>query len=1131
MNKFILYILLSIGLSFVSCLDDPSVWCDDGQKVPVSLTVSFSGDIESRDVSDKDQSLDYTTDPQCAMSSDDVYVLIFSVDNEGNADELLGLVQDLKLEHLFDNYSQKRLVGTIPTEVVGENIRLAVLANLNQNGIEIDATDVKEFLENKIGETAKTIYSTLKYQYEHTSPWKIIENGEVVRRIPLWGQTEKFKLPVEGSSLDCFLYRAIAKVNIWMNEKKGISSFRLNSITLNHANNGGYCVSSKTVNPDINKQYEEPDVPASVTPFTNAQKIVYTDFTEEQATKAFSDVIFLPEHVNTGVNATPVSLTVNYDYDGKTGLTKDIEFKDEEGNPFDVIRNHSYIFNIIKTHVDVDFTISVKPWEVDYMRGVPDQYTLTVDKSVITLKDYMDWGENKVYTLDVWTDYGYGWEIETDQEGNIVGVDNKAIDWLDISAASGNTNEKVQVKLNANKINTGLTKTAKFYVKAGNIRKEITVIMPQPPTANCYVVGDGQYEIIVSIKGNGIDGTKPEGVNIVPSGDASIIPHTLGIIWETQAGLISLYNHEDEKWYTGNNRVPYNKETSTLRYFVKSNNIGASIAGAPGGNALVGAFDKNGRVIWSWHIWVCPEMYDSNTHQIVEDVFLDTWAYTGYQVMDRNLGALTDMPLDLSTTPSISKTGVFTNQYGVAAMGLQYQWGRKDPFIGPAYSNDIFEDENPTGLLPVIHYYEEWGVNGDGTDKVENLTNLTVAANNAIDYAIMHPTQLIYWTDANGPTALVSSTIQGKEYGGYLWGTNQGLQMNIKELGTKTIYDPCPVGYRVPPVDAFIFYFTRGGNTRNSYDSNFRHNIVYIPHYATYFRWYSPNWIKNHDREYKDGEYQWGDHVFWDGFNESFTTCYDGEYIKDAYYYGFYLNIEKVSEPQLTNDKYPGTTRSGVYNEKLYYYKPKANQKITWLPLTGAYDPTKGFSFKDENDKTISIEQGSSISINSFLWTNSSEELDNKKVPAALALHGTEYTGEQGNQEYNVLYEKGQNGRHIHALNEDYVQVDRHYTSAVRCIKDTKKVNWESVNSLTSTASVTKGGETTITITSVNGSWKLIDPGKPWLLVTPDKGEADKGRGTTITLKASAEATGSTTIKFQIEGESTPRSCTVTVMN
>lgn len=1171
MNKYLLYTVLFIGLSFVSCTDKNAFFDEMGQKVPVSLTVSFTGDVPSRDVNDKDDNLDYTTDPQSAMSSDDTYVLIVSqADNK-----LLGLVQDLKLELVYNNYNEKRLLGNIPADFVGKEIRLVILTNLTQNQLDLgeEESSVKDFLESKIGETASSIYQSLVYSYQYEdAPWEILDkDGKQKRRIPMWGETGEFTLPVEGKNLSCLLYRAIAKVNIWINGKEGINSFKINSITVNHANNGGYVVSSKELSSDITVQYTTPDVPATVTPFSDTEKITYSNLTDEQATKAFSDVIFLPEHDNTSKEKTPVSLTVNYDFNGDKGLEKNIEFKDKSEAPFDVVRNHSYIFDIVKIHDDFIFEVKVEPWENVYMRGAPDQYTLTVDKSVITLKDYVDYKNSNnpnhhyiVYDLNVWTDYSYGWEIDTNEEGKIKGTNGEVIDWLDIENTNGNTNETVTVKLNANKINTGLEKIAKFYVKAGNIRKEITVIMPQPETANCYVVGDGEYEIIVTIKGNGVDGTRPEGWDIVdgdekssPEKDAMLQPVKLGIIWETKEGLIGLYDwesnaeKEEDKYVDGKKMdkpmVKYNPNTGTLGFSVKSNYTGAYIAGAPGGNALIGAFDGEDNLIWSWHIWVCPEMYDSNTHQIKENVFLQNWTYTGYQVMDRNLGALSNKPIE-------TQTG---NQKGVAAMGLQYQWGRKDPFIGPAYSNDDFDGKEDGGLLPVVHYYERWGVNGNGENVAEDVNNGSFNESSAIDYTIKHPTQLVYWEDNYGPTALISYP----NYGDRLWGTNQGLNPNVKDLGTKTIYDPCPVGYRVPPVDAFWFEYKGYKGHRNeytsypvsgytnwvehnSYDHDFRHNLIYVPHHTLDGEEgiYTPNAhqylyvISKNDNitqipvtastfvNWYNDYCQWGDY-------HTHTMCYKGYYIVNADYYGFYVNYNSMHEPKLANN----TTAQAHYrlngNESStnvnYYYKlEEGESNVTWIPLTGAYDPELGVSFKD-GDKTISIQQGSSITINSFLWTNSSVTYrDNTVGPGALILHGTEDTyTTKGNLYY---------GRHFHSLSDDdgLMRPGRHYTSAVRCIKDTHKVDWQTSNSLTNEVSIKKGGSGTIKIKAVNGAWKLVDPGEPWIQITPEKGEATGAQEATITVKVSdkADVSSSTNIGFKIEGENTLRYCTVTVI-
>lgn len=41
------------------------------------------------------------------------------------------------------------------------------------------------------------------------------------------------------------------------------------------------------------------------------------------------------------------------------------------------------------------------------------------------------------------------------------------------------------------------------------------------------------------------------------------------------------------------------------------------------------------------------------------------------------------------------------------------------------------------------------------------------------------------------------ATNKNIKMGAYLWGTSKGL-LDEKNLGSKTIYDPCPEGYRIP---------------------------------------------------------------------------------------------------------------------------------------------------------------------------------------------------------------------------------------------------------------------------------------------------------------------------------------------
>jgi hypothetical protein len=99
-------------------------------------------------------------------------------------------------------------------------------------------------------------------------------------------------------------------------------------------------------------------------------------------------------------------------------------------------------------------------------------------------------------------------------------------------------------------------------------------------------------------------------------------------------------------------------------------------------------------------------------------------------------------------------------------------------------------------------------------------------------------------------------------------------------------------------------------------------------------------------------------------------------------------------------------------------------------------------------------------------------------------------------------------------------------------VRDVKKVTWDEVNLLTDNITVSSGGSAQITLRSVNGSWKLVDPGAPWLIVTPDKGEANGGdaeNNITLKVKSGTPVNSTTTISFQIEGEKTVRTCTVKV--
>lgn len=161
------------------------------------------------------------------------------------------------------------------------------------------------------------------------------------------------------------------------------------------------------------------------------------------------------------------------------------------------------------------------------------------------------------------------------------------------------------------------------------------------------------------------------------------------------------------------------------------------------GNALIGAFDAAGNIVWSWHIWL-TEIPSLQT--------LDN----GAVFMDRNLGAMSADPEEAPMT-----------------YGLKYQWGRKDPF----YGGD--SNEEPGNVFSKAR---EATVFNSGLDMRWNAVEKD-ATTGTVEFAVSNPTAFIYTE---------------KTESGCDWLFERNDYMWSDELtGSKTNQDPCPAGYRV----------------------------------------------------------------------------------------------------------------------------------------------------------------------------------------------------------------------------------------------------------------------------------------------------------------------------------------------
>ena len=179
------------------------------------------------------------------------------------------------------------------------------------------------------------------------------------------------------------------------------------------------------------------------------------------------------------------------------------------------------------------------------------------------------------------------------------------------------------------------------------------------------------------------------------------------------------------------------------------------------GNAVIAAKDASGNILWSWHIWVCKGYDPAATAQ--------TYYNNAGVMMDRNLGATSATPGD------------------VGALGLLYQWGRKDPFLG---SSSILSSPSTKAKSTLSWPFKVPSNSSNGT----------------IAYATAHPTTFITRNDSNNDWYYTGSSSSD----------------NTRWQSSKTIYDPCPPGWRVPDGGSSGVWSKAVGSSRSftrTYDS------------------------------------------------------------------------------------------------------------------------------------------------------------------------------------------------------------------------------------------------------------------------------------------------------------------------
>lgn len=280
--------------------------------------------------------------------------------------------------------------------------------------------------------------------------------------------------------------------------------------------------------------------------------------------------------------------------------------------------------------------------------------------------------------------------------------------------------------------------------------------------SNCYMISpDAPHDLLIPVKRvNAFWGTSEGGLNV----DYMLSDgNNQGKVVKWKARVIKADSKQELITFT------IDEGTSANDY------IGLKAMGKEG-NVLIGIYDAtsgeptaDAKPLWSWHIWITkynpggdingiiPAIAENPGKAEVEGGYIYRFGGIDNNVtkdgstqamMDRNLGAIGSTP-----------------EAGAKANGAYYQFGRKDPFIVN------WDEIEKIGVSP-----SKEDIYSIHTKTQDGGIPLTESVRNPDVYYLRKDLQSKNWLDSNRPELWYQKT----------------------DEKTKTLYDPCPPGWRVP---------------------------------------------------------------------------------------------------------------------------------------------------------------------------------------------------------------------------------------------------------------------------------------------------------------------------------------------
>ena len=329
-------------------------------------------------------------------------------------------------------------------------------------------------------------------------------------------------------------------------------------------------------------------------------------------------------------------------------------------------------------------------------------------------------------------------------------------------------------------------------------------------TANTYIVTQANtlYKFRADVKGNGFVPSVLTDAGIGTTTEIS--PKSALVLWYNSV-------QTSNSWADKN---PVAASTVVLKdgyIYFKTPDVFVS------GNAVIAAFAEEGltyanitvdenrllsnaTILWSWNIWAAEEY----------DIEADAFTAGDFTIMGRNIGAAVGKTEIESCTTASER-----NYVAASAIGNYYQWGNKNPYpsisdyagqspkmvVTPTYTSILALKESYNGSASMLDqmfgqaagYILDFGTYL--TDEDRTPANM-VAYTESVPYKYMKNTKSSYgysWAGNIGSSALAS-----------LWGD---ATLDNPSDHVKTIYDPCPAGWKVWSQDAWNAMVATGAET------------------------------------------------------------------------------------------------------------------------------------------------------------------------------------------------------------------------------------------------------------------------------------------------------------------------------